>query len=243
MNLTYLRVECLRLLRNRRALILSILMPSLLLTIFGGMYKQDSLNGVGAASYLMVSMGLFGAMLAAMGTGGTIALERGVGWNRQLRLTPLRPWSYLATKTVVSLLVALPPLFVTFALAALTLDVRLPAITWAEILVVAWLSVLPFTAVGILIGYVAKPDSVQQFSALFLLVIAVFGGIWVPTEQMPDLMRRIGEWTPAFWGGQAARSPLFHEALSGRAVAMVLGWTLVLGLVAMWRFRRDTARA
>ena len=39
----------------------------------------------------MVSMGLFGSMSAAIGSGGTIAVERGLGWNRQLRLTPLQP--------------------------------------------------------------------------------------------------------------------------------------------------------
>jgi ABC-2 type transport system permease protein len=243
MSLTYLRLECLRLLRNRRALILSILMPCLLLLIFGSLYKKDSLNGVSAAAYLMVSMGLFGAMLAAMGSGGTIAQERGVGWNRQLRLTPLPPRSYLATKIVGSFLVALPPLLVTFALAVLTLNVRLPLATWGAILLIAWLGVLPFTALGLLIGYLAKPDSVQQFSSLILLLIAAFGGIWVPAEQMPSLMRRIGEWTPAYWVGQAARAPLFHHSISGQGILVVLAWTLIVGRVAMYRFRRDTARA
>ena len=73
MTRTYLRMEILRLARNRRVLIFSVLMPALLLLIFGGINKNDRLGGVTAAAYIMVSMGLFGAMGAATGSGGSIA--------------------------------------------------------------------------------------------------------------------------------------------------------------------------
>jgi ABC-2 type transport system permease protein len=45
MNVTYLRMEIVRLLRNKRVLIFSMLMPAILLLIFGGLYKKDALNG------------------------------------------------------------------------------------------------------------------------------------------------------------------------------------------------------
>jgi ABC-2 type transport system permease protein len=243
MNVTYLRMEIVRLLRNKRVLIFSMLMPAILLLIFGGLYKKDALNGVGAAAYLMVSMGLFGSMSAAIGSGGSIAVERGIGWNRQLRLTPLRPASYVATKVVLSLVMALPPLLLTYVIGAVSLDVRLPTSTWVLVAAGSWLGALPFAALGLLIGYVAKPDSVQQISGLLYMLLAAFGGIWVPVEQMPALMHRIAEWTPAYWVGQAARSPLFHRALDLHAVWMILAWTAILGIVALRRFRADTARA
>jgi ABC-2 type transport system permease protein len=243
MNLTYLRTEILRLLRNRRVLIFSILMPAILLSIFGGLYKKDLLNGVCVAAYVMVSMGLFGSMSAAIGSGGTIALERGIGWNRQLRLTPLSPRSYLLTKVVLSLIMALPPLLVTYAVGAIGLGVRLPAQAWVLITLASWLGALPFAALGLVVGYIAKPDSVQQVSALMYMLLAAFGGIWVPIEQMPDVMHKIAEWTPAYWVGLVARSPLFHQTINARAFWMVALWTAVFGLIAVRRFRADTARA
>ena len=243
MNATYLRLEVVRMVRNRRLIIFSLLMPAVLLLIFGGLYKQDSLNGVGAAAYLMVSMGLFGSMSAAIGSGGSIAVERGIGWNRQLRLTPLRPVNYLLTKVVLSLVMALPPILITYAVGAVTLDVRLPAQTWLLIAAGSWLGALPFAALGLVIGYIAKPDSVQQISGLLYMLLAAFGGIWVPVEQMPDLMHRIAEWTPTYWVGQIARSPLFHQAWTMHEVWMLALWTVVFSLVAVRRFRRDTARA
>jgi ABC-2 type transport system permease protein len=191
----------------------------------------------------MVSMGLFGAMTGAIGSGGTIALERGIGWNRQLRLTPLPPVSYLLTKVFLSMIMALPPLLITYVVGVLALDVRLPAGTWVTIAVASWVGSLPFAALGLVIGYVAKPDSVQQISALLYLLLALFGGIWIPAEQMPELMRRIAEWTPAYWVGKIARSPLFHQTISVHAVEILVAWTLILSLFAVRRFRADTARA
>ena len=77
MNLTYLRMEIVRLRRNKRVWIFSIAMPAILLLIFGSLYKDESLNGASASAYLMVSMGLFGSMSAAMGAGSSIAAREG----------------------------------------------------------------------------------------------------------------------------------------------------------------------
>jgi ABC-2 type transport system permease protein len=149
MNLAYLRIEIKRLIRNRRVLIFSVLLPALLLLIFGGIDKGDQLNGVGVAEYLMVSMGVFGSMSAAIGSGGSIAVERGLGWNRQLRLTGLEPNGYVLTKLALSLLMALPPIVTTYLVGAAALHVRLPAQTWLLIGGLSWLGALPFAALGL----------------------------------------------------------------------------------------------
>jgi ABC-2 type transport system permease protein len=243
MNATYLRMEILRLLRNKRVLIFSMLMPAVLLVIFGSINGQATLNGVTGAAYIMVSMGLFGAMSAATGSGGAIAVERGLGWNRQLRLTPLNPLRYVLSKLVLSLIMAVPPLAFTFLIGAFALHVKLSASIWALVFLGSWLSALPFAALGIVIGYLAKPDSVQQVSGLIYMLLAAFGGLWVPVEVMPHLMREIANYTPAYWAGQVARGPLFHGHLNPRAVVVLLGWAIGLGVIGFQRFRADTARA
>jgi ABC-2 type transport system permease protein len=240
---TYIRLEMRRALRNRRLLVFNLIMPVVLLLVFGGFNRGETLAGVNAAAYLMVSLGVFGSMSSTVGRGGSIAVERSIGWNRQLRLTPLRPSRYVAVKVLLSLLVAVPPLIVVYVLGAAVLDVRLSAGTWALVFVGSWLGALPFAALGVLIGYLATADSVNQIAGLLTTGLALFGGLWVPVETMPALMRDVAELTPAYWVGQAARSPLFDGSLSPRAVLALLGWTLVFGLLALRRFRADTARA
>jgi ABC-2 type transport system permease protein len=242
MNLTYLRMELIRVLRNRRVLIFSILLPSILLLVIGGV-SHGTTRGVSAAAYIMVSMGIFGAMSAATGSAGSIAVERGVGWNRQLRLTPLSPVRYVVSKVILSLVLVLPPLVVVYLLGAVALHVQLSPAVWLQIFVGSWLSALPFAALGLVVGYLAKPDSIQQVSGLIFFLLALLGGLWIPIETMPHLMRVVADYTPAYWAGQVARGPLFHGHLNPKAIAVLLAWAVGLGIIGFRRFQADTARA
>jgi ABC-2 type transport system permease protein len=220
--------------------IFSTLLPAVLVLIIGGVSVGGDAD---AKKYVMVSMALFGAMTAAASSGSTIAVERGLGWNRTLRLTPLSPGAYVLNKVLLALLVAVPPVIVTFAVGAAGLHVRLTAVEWVLCFFGAWLSSLPFAALGVVIGYLANPDSVQQVTALLNLMLAAFGGLWVPVTLMPHWLQTIAKATPSYWTGEVARSPLDGGHIDGRAILVLLGWTVVLGLFALRRFRVDTARA
>jgi len=244
MNLDYLQFDLRRTLRNRRVLIFSILMPLVLFAIFGLTLPKDAeQNGISAIAYVMVSMAMFGSMSAAMSSGGVIAAERDGGWNRTLRLTPLKPQAYVTSKVILSLLLAIPPLLVVFAFGMTFGHVHLSATQWMTVALVSWLGALPFAAIGLVIGYVAKPDSVQPITGLTTMLIAAFGGLWLPVDQMPSLMKHIAELTPAYWTGLSSRSALSQSGLDLHAVAVVLAWTAILGFIALRRFRADTARA
>ncbi|TCO26478.1 ABC-2 type transport system permease protein [Kribbella steppae] len=244
MNRDYLIFDIRRTLRNRRVLIFSILMPLVLFVIFGVTLPKDaSEGGISAVAYVMVSMAIFGSMSAAMSSGGVIAAERDGGWNRTLRLTPLKPQAYVTTKVILSLLLALPPLLVVFVSGIVFGHVHLSADQWASVALVSWLGALPFAALGLVIGYVAKPDSVQPITGLSTMLIAAFGGLWLPVDQMPSLMKHIAQLTPAYWTGQTSRSALTQSGLDTHALMVVLGWTVVLGIIGLRRFRADTARA
>jgi len=244
MNRDYLMFDIRRTLRNRRVLIFSILMPLVLFMIFGMTLPKDaSEGGISAIAYVMVSMAMFGSMSAAMSSGGVIAAERDGGWNRTLRLTPLKPQAYVVNKVILSLLLAVPPLLVVFVVGMTFGHVDLSASQWLTVALVSWLGALPFAAIGLVIGYVAKPDSVQPITGLSTMLIAAFGGLWLPVDQMPSVMKHIAQLTPAYWTSQTSRSALTQGGLDTHALMVVLGWTLVLGFIGLRRYRADTARA
>ena len=104
LNGTVLAIELRRMLRNRRTIIFSLVFPAALLLAFGGQQGWDDPVGLGnVAAYILVSMGLYGAALTAASGGSMVALERALGWSRQLRLTPLHPVAYIMMKTTVAL--------------------------------------------------------------------------------------------------------------------------------------------
>jgi ABC-2 type transport system permease protein len=103
--------------------------------------------------------------------------------------------------------------------------------------------VIPFALLGVVLGYAAKPDSVQVVSSGVFLGLSMFGGLWFPVEIMPKFLAAVAKVTPSYWLGDIARTPLLDGHVSMRAVLTLTGWAVVAGLVAARAYRRDTARS
>ncbi|MGH3745730.1 MAG: ABC transporter permease, partial [Mycobacteriales bacterium] len=87
MNMTYVGLEVRRVLRSRRAVIFTLLLPVVLFEFIGPNLSKDDIGGLSGLAYYMVSMATYGIMAATFSMGGRIVGERTIGWNRQLRLT------------------------------------------------------------------------------------------------------------------------------------------------------------
>ena len=108
--LAYTRYELLRTMRNRRFFVLSLGFPLVLYFLIAGPTRNvHNLDGTGisAPMYFMVGMVAFGTMSSMLSCGARIAAERAVGWNRQLRISPLSTRSYFRAKVLTAYLMAL----------------------------------------------------------------------------------------------------------------------------------------
>lgn len=103
--LGYARFELLRTFLNRRLYTFSLGFPLVLYyAIAAPNRNEQSLGGMGISAplYFMVGLAAVGAMNAVLGSGGRIAAERAVGWNRQLRLTPFSTRTYFRVKVATA---------------------------------------------------------------------------------------------------------------------------------------------
>ena len=96
-NSTVLGLEIRRLLRNRRTVIFALLISAVFFLLFGvnKAYANKPLGHGNVSAFIMVSMALYGAVLATTSGGAMVSIERAAGWSRQLRLTPLSPTAYI----------------------------------------------------------------------------------------------------------------------------------------------------
>jgi ABC-2 type transport system permease protein len=241
-TVTYLLLEIRRVLRNRRTLVFTLIMPAVFFLLFGLPHKGESLdNGQPVTAYIMISLAVYGAMVATTSGGAMVAVERALGWSRQLRLTPLRPMAYVATKVLTAMTLGLLAVVVEFAVGAVS-GVRLPMHVWLFAGLAAWIGSLVFAAFGLFVGYLAPAENVMQFLGPILAILAMFGGLFVPLEVLPDVMQQIAKFTPVYGIGEIARSPLTGSGFTAAAVANVLLWTAGFGFGSARLFRRDTQR-
>ncbi len=240
-NLTFLAIELKRLLRNRRTVIFTLVMPPMFFLIFGtaGSYRTTSAGHGNVTAYVMISMALYGAMLATTSGGAMVSVERAQGWSRQLRLTPLRPSVYVAIKVAVAMALGLASVVVVY-LVGLAEGAHADLGVWIVTGLVAWLGSIVFAAFGLFMGYLLPAENVMQILGPVLAVLSFAGGLFVPLGD--GVFATIGKVTPLYGLAELVRAPLVGDGVTLASVANVVLWAAVFGAGAVWRFRHDTAR-
>jgi ABC-2 type transport system permease protein len=240
MRAGYLMFEIRRALRDSKFLVFAVALPVglflLLSNLFGGDTPQDS------GAYIMGGLAAFGAFKAALDTGARTAVERGAGWQRQLRLTPLTGGGYLLAKASVAMLVALPPVAGVSLAAALTSGVELSAGGWLQAVLGVWAGAVPFALLGLLVGQLATPQSVQTYQGGILLVLSFVGGLFIPVSTFPETLATIAKVLPSYWLAEIGHGAVFGNTQLGQAIAVLALYTLALGGAVAIRYRRDSAR-
>ena len=226
---TYARYELLRLWRNKRFFIFSLGFPLALFLVIAGSNKNQVIDlgdlSIKFPLYYMVSMAGYGAMIAAIAGGARIAAERSVGWNRQLRLTPLRPRSYFRVKVLTAYLMCVVSIALLY-LAGIAYGVTIsPFSRWLEMTALILVALLPFVGLGVFAGHVLNVDSMGPALGGGSAFFGFLGGQWFP---LPDhgVLHVIGECVPSYWLTQAARTGLGGDAWGATGVAVVAIWSV-----------------
>lgn len=245
-NLTIVRLEIKRLLRNRRTMIFTMIMPVVFYLIFGLSIKapdQDLGPGTqgNVSAYIMISMALYGAVLATTSGGSMVSIERAAGWSRQLRLTPLSSISYVIVKMLSAMILGLASVLAVYVVGAITGQAAMPLHLWVVTAACVWVGSLMFAAFGLFMGYLLPTENVMQVLSFALVIFAFAGGLFLDLTQMPGWYQTLAEFTP-LWG----LNGLVHAPLGGSfdwtLVVNALVWLAIFVGGAVWRFRRDTAR-
>ncbi|MGH3794161.1 MAG: ABC transporter permease [Pseudonocardiaceae bacterium] len=240
-NLTFLGLEIRRMLRNRRTVIFTLIMPVVFYVAFGYSQRGQSLGNANAAAYVMVSLACYGALVATVSGAAMVSVERAQGWSRQLRLTPLRPLAYIATKTLTAMVLGLFAVLAVYIVGAAT-GVALAMSAWILSGLAAWLCAFVFAALGLFVGYLIPSENVMQIMGAGVGLLALAGGLFVPVSVWGPGFQAWARFTPAYGVGEIARAPLHADAFDWVAVPNIIIWTILFAVGATLLFRRDTKR-
>jgi ABC-2 type transport system permease protein len=249
-NLRFLAIELKRRFRNYRTLVFTVVFPVAMYLMVGYPQRNTPLvdhepiasGGLSVAAYLMVSMAVYGAMMSATASGAAVAVERSLGWSRQLRLTPLRPVAAVATKVIAGMLFGLLAIVATYLAGAFT-GVHMSAPQWMGSALVAWLlGAAVFTALGLMMGYLVPGENAMQLTSLVIVFLAFIGGLFYPVSMMPQVLQDVAAWTPVYGIGELSRAPLTGAGFDLAALLNVLLWLALFVAGTAMLFRRDTKR-
>jgi ABC-2 type transport system permease protein len=240
-NPTLLRIELKRMLRNRRTVVFTMLFPAGLFLAFGsGPDWNDSVGHGNVAAYVMVSMALYGAALTAAAAGTQVALERSLGWSRQLRLTPLNPGVYIVMKALLALVLGAIAITVVNLVGLAQGKADMAADVWIECALLTLVCTMVFAALGLFVGYLVPGENAMQILGPGLALLAFLGNVFLPIEE-GTWIYSVAQWTPMYGVAEISRYPLTGD-LSWIAVVNAALWLAIFVGGAAWAMAKDTAR-
>ena len=247
MNATFTLLELKRITRDATNMFFTAILPAFFFLIFGSTVdaKSETIGNGNVAMYVMISMAAYGAVTATTSIGGQAALERVQGWGRQLGLTPLPDWGFVAMKAVVAMTIGAIPIALVYTLGAVLGAEGSPR-AWLLSGLACLLGSAVFAIYGILVGTGFKSESAVGAASGSIVIFAFLGNVFIP---LSGTMLAIGKFTPLYGYASLARYPLTEGHLQDGSLeplwvpaVNVVAWALIFGMLATWLVKRGRDR-
>ncbi len=188
-------------------------------------------------------MACFGVMGASLfGFGVSLAMERGQGWLQVKRASPMPIAAYFLAKLVNAVIFSLVISLVLLAIGITFGHVHISVPVAVRLVGILLAGAVPFSAMGLAIGYFAKPNSAPAVVNLVYLPMAFCSGLWIPMFMLPGTLRTIAKVMPAYHISQLALNNLgmgMNPTPAMGHIEALVGFTLVCLGFAVWGYRRD----
>lgn len=235
------KYEFLRLLRTPSFVLPSLTFPALFYLLFG-VLLGGSRQGPEMARYMLAGYGVFGIMGAGLfGFGVTVAVERERGWLTFKRALPMPPGTYLLAKMAMAMMFAAIISVILMLLAVFLAKVSLQPGQWALLFAINVLGVLPFCALGLLIGTWVGASAAPAVVNVLYLPMAFLSGLWLPLQVLPGVFTRLAPVWPSYHLSQMALQVVGRD--SGGSVPMHLGVLLAVTIAFLMLARVRLARS
>ncbi len=218
----------------------AIALPTVILLIFGSMFgpaePDPALGGlrfidVFVPSLVVITVGTLGIQTLPI----RLATYREKGVLRRLSTTPVHPLRLLVAQLAIYMVTAIVALVLLVIVANVAYGVPLPS--QPVYYVVAFLlGMASLFAIGLLVAALAPSSRVATAVAIPMFFVVMFlGGVYLPRVYLPDILVKIGDFTPPGVQG-------LQDAWLGTVpqVAPLLGMgllTVVVGVLAVRLFR------
>lgn len=229
--------------RNPSAAFFGVLLPLLLLAIFGAVFSnnQHDLNVIVPG---IAGMSLMSATFTSLAYNVTTLRERGI--LKRLRGTPLRPSAYLAGLASNAVANAALQLALVILAGRFVFGVPWPR-DWGSLLIFAAVGVVSFAFLGVALSHlIPNPESAPAYvNAVFLPQILI-AGVFYDAKDAPALIRDVADVLPLKHLVDGLSGAMIDGTGVGDHVVALLvlaAWGAVGALFAVrgfsWEARRD----
>jgi len=238
------KYEILKYLRLRAFSVSTLFFPLMFYVLFGIVLPGGGKwTRAQSATYLLATMACYGVMGVAMFSFGVgISMERGQGWLQVKRASPMPLPAYFLAKIVNAMVFAVAISLLLLAVGGAFGGVRMPLLMQLKLISVLALGSIPFSAMGLALGYFAKPNSAPAVVNLIYLPMSFCSGLWIPIFILPKVLQNIAQVLPPYHVAQLALNAIKmgpYPSPVGVHVEALIGVTLLFLGIAAYGYWRD----
>jgi ABC-2 type transport system permease protein len=229
--------------RNPSAAFFGVLLPLLLLVIFGAVFA-DRPHDLDVIVPGIAGMSVMSATFISLAYNLVTLRERGI--LKRLRGTPLAPSAYIAGLASNAVANAALQLAIVIVAGHWAFGVPWPS-DWAALAVFAVAGVVCFALLGVALAHaIPNPESAPAYVNAVFLPQILLAGVFYDADNAPQVVRDIAQVLPLTHLVDGLSGAMVkHVGLSGHGVdLLVLGlWAVVGGVLAIrgfsWEARRE----
>ncbi|MEJ2366881.1 MAG: ABC transporter permease [Acidobacteriota bacterium] len=190
-------------------------------------------------SHSFGGMALQFILMAAIEFGMAILLERRTGIWKRLMAAPLRRSTLLMARGVSGAVISLCIFLVCMGFGMVVFGIRIQG-SWAGFLLLAVAYSLMASAFGLFLAALGRtPEATRGLAVFAVLILVMLGGAWVPAFIFPAWLQKATLLLPTRWAMDALDAVTWRGlglASALPAVAIVLAFTVLFALIAIWKF-------
>lgn len=200
------KYEFLKYLRLRVYTLSVLSFPIMFYVLFGlVLNKNEYVAATRVPLYLIPSYGTFGVIAASLfATAAGLAGDRGLGWLEVKRASPMPPFAYFIAKLFTSMVFSTFVVLALFALGIAFGGVRMSIGRFAAMFATLVAGSVPFSAMGLALGYFIGPNSAPPTINLIYLPMSFCSGLWIPFMFLPKVVQKIALVLPPYHLSQLA---------------------------------------
>ena len=231
-----LRQELTVMARNGEQLLLLVGIPVLLLVFFSQIDILPT-QGLTAVGFLVPGILALAVMSTAMvSLGIATGFERSYGVLKRLGTTPLGTRRLVLAKVVATCIVESAQLAL-LVVVGIALGWRPVDTNWLAATAAVVLGTTCFAGIGLtLAGRLRAEVNLAAQNGLYL-VLLLLGGIIVPNDELPKVVRSLAEWLPSNALSELLRSAFNGYEIVVRSIVVLLVWSVATCALATIYFK------
>jgi ABC-2 type transport system permease protein len=232
-------------LRNRKARMLTLVIPLILLALLAGVFHggETTVNGVTVdyRQFFVPSVIVFSLTLTTLAMlVSSVVQQRELGILKRRRATPMPAWALIVSQSLTVVLMAVITVVILLVVGAVAFGVHFPAKGVPALVLGVLGGAAAFCGLGYAMSTFAdSADSAQPMIQLVTFPLFFISGIWIPLSELPEALQVIAKIFPV-----EHVADLVHRAYVGSVptgpvlldFAILLAWAVLGATVAARRF-------